>query len=77
MTKDMSVAEVLEAFVRRHETATQNWTQAAVDAQRSGDRELYVSIRNMVLDLLDSFPVEQARAALRKAADIARQGQPA
>lgn len=56
--------EALAGMVQRHSNAVQNWTQAAVDAQRSGNRDLFVSIQNTVLTALDGFPIKQARAAL-------------
>lgn len=59
--------EAGKAMLRRHSVSLQNWTQAAADAQRSGDRELFVQISNTALTALSEFPVEQARAALQPA----------
>ncbi len=56
--------EALEGMVSRHRGATQNWTQNAVDAQSSGNRDLSVMIQNTVLTALGGFPVDAARKAL-------------
>jgi len=59
--------EALEGMVRRHAASQQNWVQAVMDAQHSGDHELSASLRNTALQALDHFPIEQARAAIAKA----------
>ena len=56
--------EALKGMVERHVASEQNWTQAAVDAQRRGDFELRNSIINTALQALDGFPLAQAVAAL-------------
>lgn len=59
------VVKALEGMLIRHRNSVQNWTQAAVDAQRSDNRELSVQIQNIALTCLDGFPTQEARAALQ------------
>lgn len=58
------LAKVLQDFQRRLFSARQNFTQAAVDAQKRGDFELRTTIQNTALTALDGFPEEKIDASL-------------
>ena len=60
------LVECLEGMLLRHEASRQNWTQAVMDAQKSGDYELSCSLRNTALQALEDFPIDAARAALAR-----------
>lgn len=59
------LVKAAQAMLDRLDNSRQNWTQAAIDAQRSGNHELSVQIQNTVLQALSGFPEEELRAALQ------------